>query len=320
MQMQMKMKIFNFLAVLIVSCHFVSVFANDDILGCSGFVKPSQELVKASGNPQWKMDYGQIKVKLVTSEDIVKYDTEVAPTNGYYFLPTSSEDKGRIFFLLVQGAPGWHFEPEKVRIQVEENGACHAVGQRGADVNFYFTGFAITGQVVGENCQLETQTGPKKGPSGVSVTLSTTEGNILKTIETDNQGIYTFHNVFPGNYILKASHPSWSLSKSEETISVEWGNFKVAKDFVVDGYDIAGRVISGAGGNKEPIMGVDILLYSETIKSIAALQLQSSSQKMEKHHFVELEVKKTANLNFEMFHVDNTLLFLSTEALIPHLM
>lgn len=68
-------------------------------------------------------------------------------------------------------------------------------------------------KVVGENCQLEGQNAPKSGPSGVTVTLSTTDGNVLKSIETDNQGKYTFHNVFPGNYLLKASHPSWSLSR-----------------------------------------------------------------------------------------------------------
>lgn len=100
----------------------------------------------------------------------------------------------------------------------------------------------------------------------------------------------------------------------------------MAKDFVVDGYDISGRVISGAGGQREPVMGVDILLYSETAKSIRCSPVSikppgtlsystySYSKKMEKHLFVELEVRKMENSSSEMCRVDNTHSFQSTEA------
>lgn len=52
-----------------------------------------------------KMDFSNIKVKLVTSDGVLKSTTECAP-NGYYFLPIY--DKGK-FAIQLEGPQGWSF-------------------------------------------------------------------------------------------------------------------------------------------------------------------------------------------------------------------
>ena len=78
---------------------------------------------------------------------------------------------------------------------------------------FEITGFRIRGQAHNKQSKL-----PVKG---VQVTLLSQDGHALMTVETDEEGTYTFENVLSGEYTLKADHPSWVLaSPVERSISV----------------------------------------------------------------------------------------------------
>lgn len=124
-------------AVLVVLFSVIALACGQDdaILGCGGFVQASQELAKwvmcVDGTivspVQWlthdarftlsshcitphrvmtkKMDFSNIKVKLVTSDGVLKASTECAP-NGYYFLPIY--DKGK-FAIQLESPQGWSF-------------------------------------------------------------------------------------------------------------------------------------------------------------------------------------------------------------------
>jgi protocatechuate 3,4-dioxygenase beta subunit len=56
-----------------------------------------------------------------------------------------------------------------------------------------------------------------KGVFGVKITLRSTlsseQSRTIATTTTDENGIYTFFNVFPDTYMILAEHPSWSFAK-----------------------------------------------------------------------------------------------------------
>jgi len=218
------------------------------------------------------MEYNHIKVKLNSGEGVVKYSTEVAPS-GYYFLPTSKEDIGRSFFLAVEGPTGWNFEPTQAKVFIGQSGVCQRADANDkpieGDINFYFTGFSISGQVVGEDCGSNEKI---SGPEGITIQLQVLDSSnsykLVGSTHTNDKGSYTFSNIFPGNYHLLASHPTWLLSKKEANITiVEWGNFKVSTDFIVSGYDIKGSIMTSVkNSRREPVMGVDVILYLDNSK------------------------------------------------------
>jgi len=237
---------------------FVVLFAKAIVAqvpsGCGGFIQISEDLQKITK----KLDYSVIKVKLTTKEGAVKDTTECAPT-GYYFLPIY--DKGD-YLMQIQGPEGWSFEPNQAPVHIGDDNQCTSPNMKGEDINFSLTGFSILGKVTGENCQAAEQ---NQGPAGVTVHLSATGSDaFISSVQTDTKGAYRFTNIFPGKYKLKATHPNWTLSKMEADIVVSWGNVAVPVDFVVSGYDVTGMVTS----KDEPVLGVDFLLYSDTVKHV----------------------------------------------------
>ncbi|KAL6075643.1 Nodal modulator 1 [Balamuthia mandrillaris] len=228
----------------------VAAAAQGEVYGFGGFVKASADLMRSAEDR--KLDYSLIKVELLTEPGgIVKDVAECAP-NGYYFLPIY--DKGT-FRLRIRGPEGWHFAPESILVDDTTS----------EDVNFEFTGFTLSGKVVGsrnkESCASE-----DVGPEGVTITLVDKEsGKELTTTTTAKGGSYIFENVFPGTYSLKASHPSWLFSLDETVVELEWDNVVVGKDFGIKGYGLTGSVMSkedNQQGRPEPVAGVDFLLYS----------------------------------------------------------
>jgi hypothetical protein len=80
----------------------------DDIDGCGGFVRPVGEL-----SSQEKPDLSVVKALLVTSDGLVKGETECSP-NGYYYIPIY--DKGQ-YKIRIQGPPGWIFQPQEQEVR-----------------------------------------------------------------------------------------------------------------------------------------------------------------------------------------------------------
>lgn len=239
------------------------VVASDSIQGCGGFVEASSSLIKSRKPTDAKLDYSHITVELRTVDGLVKDRTQCAP-NGYYFIPVY--DKGS-FVVKINGPEGWSWDPEKVPVVVDHSG-CNA----NEDINFRFTGFTISGSVVGavggESCSLK-----NGGPSNVNVELLSPTGDLISSVLT-SAGSYSFTNIVPGKYKLRASHPDINVEVRGSTeVELGFGNGAVGDIFFVSGYDIRGFVV--AQGN--PILGVHIYLYSEDVLDVDCPQGSGNS-------------------------------------------
>ncbi|KAJ4775918.1 Nodal modulator 1 [Rhynchospora pubera] len=235
--------------------------SSGEIHGCGGFVQASSGLAKTSHS---KFDFSDITVELCTQDGLVKESTQCAP-NGYYFIPLyhyhyhNDNGKPASFLLRVKGPTGWSWDPEKVPVLLDHNG-CNA----NADINFKFTGFMISGQVLGtvgaHTCQLNNH-----GPSGVRVDLLSPSGDLLSHVFTSHTGHYSFPNVIPGNYKLSASHADYEIETRGSTeVKLGFGNAKVDDFFFVSGYNVDGSIVSK--GN--PISGVNVYLYSNDVSEV----------------------------------------------------
>ncbi|KAJ3676057.1 hypothetical protein LUZ60_003469 [Juncus effusus] len=234
---------------------FVASSSADEIHGCGGFVQASSGLVKGWKASDSKLDYSDITVELCTTDGLVKERTQCAP-NGYYFMPVY--DKGS-FIVRVKGPKGWSWDPEKVPVTVDHNGC-----NQNADINFKFTGFMLAGRVVGasggESCASK-----NNGPAGVRVDLLSPSGDLISHSLTSKTGEYSFPNVIPGKYKLRASHPDYEIeTRKSPEVDLGFGNARVDDLFFVSGYNIYGSIV--AQGN--PILGVNIYLYSKDVSNI----------------------------------------------------
>ncbi|KAJ8775239.1 hypothetical protein K2173_020243 [Erythroxylum novogranatense] len=150
----------------------------DSIHGCGGFVEASLSLVKSRKAADTKFDYSHITVELRTVDGLVKDRTQCAP-NGYYFIPVY--DKGS-FMIAINGSEGWSWDPEKVPVVVDDTGC-----NQNEDINFRFTGFTISGRVVGavggESCSVK-----NGGPSSVNVELLSPSNDVVSSVVTSSFG------------------------------------------------------------------------------------------------------------------------------------
>ncbi|KAJ3691869.1 hypothetical protein LUZ61_021033 [Rhynchospora tenuis] len=250
MSMAMAPPLFLFLFLFLLLSSMAS--ASAEILGCGGFVQASSGFGFASDS---KFDFSDITVELCTTEGLVKETTQCAP-NGYYFLPVY--DKGS-FLLRVKGPAGWSWHPHQVPVLVDHTGC-----NQNADINFKFTGFMISGRLLGPvggpTCQLSNH-----GPSGVRVDLLSPSGDLVSHVFTSHSGHYSFPNVIPGNYKLSASHADYEIETRGPTeVKLGFGNAKVDDFFFVSGYNLHGSIVSK--GN--PILGVNVYLYSNDVSEV----------------------------------------------------
>ncbi|WVZ71463.1 hypothetical protein U9M48_020048 [Paspalum notatum var. saurae] len=237
---------------------FSAAAASDEIHGCGGFVEASSGLAKSRKASDSKLDYSDITVELCTVDGLVKESTQCAP-NGYYFIPVY--DKGS-FMVRVKGPKGWSWKPETVPVVIDHNG-CNG----NADINFQFTGFMISGKVVGAVGGKSCSKGG--GPAGVKVELMTDSDELVASASTTSSGEYSFTNIIPGRYILRASHPDYDIElRGSPEVDLRFGNVVADDVFFVSGYDIHGTVL--AQGN--PILGVHLYLYSNDVTEVSCPQ------------------------------------------------
>lgn len=221
-----------FSIVLLVS--LLSERLSEEIFGCGGFVKS-----------EFGINYSRVEIKLYTKQGALKYQTDCAPNNGYYLIPLY--DKGD-YVLKIEPPSGWTFEPDSVPLHVDgSSDPC----SRNQDINFTFKGFAVTGQILSH--------GGSIGPTGIKVILKKSTGELLGETTSGDSGTYSFTQVYPGNYIIEASHPSWILEQSSESVAVLQDNVITKNKVIVAGYDVRGSVFSEG----EPIQGVHFLLFSK---------------------------------------------------------
>lgn len=237
----------------------ISATVADSIHGCGGFVEASSSLIKSRKSSDVKLDYSHITIELRTLDGLVKDSTQCAP-NGYYFIPVY--DKGS-FVIQINGPQGWSWDPDKVRVVVDDAG-CNG----NEDINFRFTGFTVSGRVVGavggESCPLK-----EGGPSNIKVELLTPTGDLVSSVLTSSEGSYLFTNIIPGKYQLRTSHPDLKVETRGSTeVDLGFGNGIVDDIFFVPGYDISGSVVSQ--GN--PILGVHVYLTSSDVLEVECSQ------------------------------------------------
>ncbi|XP_073985905.1 BOS complex subunit NOMO3 isoform X2 [Rhodnius prolixus] len=230
---------------IVFICSFLfRISAGDDILGCNGFIKSDIPI-----------NYSDVEVKLLTKQGSVKDHTDCAPNNGYYFLPVY--DKGE-YVLKVSPPEGWKFEPEQVSVLID--GATDPCST-GKDINFIFKGFAISGTVV--------SLGEKIGPKGVIVDLirdvkNISDKDVISTTTSTENGNFIFSPVVPGKYLVRISHPRWTIRLNEAFVEVKNGNGNIPPGkLIIGGYDVSGTVTS----DSQPINGVSFVLFSK-IKSV----------------------------------------------------
>ncbi|XWS31841.1 hypothetical protein CRYUN_Cryun23aG0110800 [Craigia yunnanensis] len=239
------------LCLLILLYSILSASANS-VHGCGGFVEASSSVIKSRRATDAKLDYSHITVELRTVDGLVKDRTQCAP-NGYYFIPVY--DKGS-FIIKISGPEGWSWDPDKVPVVIDDNGC-----NNNEDINFRFTGFTLSGKVVGavggQSCSLK-----NAGPANVHVDLLSPHGDLISSELTMSNGRYLFKNIIPGKYKLRASHPDLKIEVRGSTeVELGFQNGEVEDIFFVSGYDIHGSVV--AQGN--PILGVHIYLYSDDV-------------------------------------------------------
>lgn len=247
--------------LLVITCLFITLnpitpSLADSILGCGGFVEASSALIKSRKATDAKLDYSHITVELRTVDGLMKDRTQCAP-NGYYFIPVY--DKGS-FVIKIKGPEGWSWDPTQVPVVVDHNG-CNA----NEDINFKYTGFTVSGRVVGavggESCSHKSG-----GPSSVTVELlHQPSGAIASSVLTSNDGSYSFTNIIPGKYNVRAAHRDLPIEvKGSTEVELDFGNTVIDDIFFVPGYDIHGLVV--AQGN--PLLGVHIYLYSDDVLEV----------------------------------------------------
>ncbi|CAH1417541.1 unnamed protein product [Lactuca virosa] len=244
-----------FFFVIVFSIHVVALDSADAIQGCGGFVEARSSLINSRKPTDAKLNYSHIAVELRTLDGLVKDRTQCAP-NGYYFIPVY--EKGS-YVIKVKGPEGWSWDPDQVPVLVDHTGC-----NRNEDINFRFTGFSISGKVVGavggESCS-----STDGGPSNVNVELLDSSGNIVSSVLTSIAGSYSFTNIIPGRYNLRASHADLNIEvKGSTEVDLGFGNSQVEDVFFVFGYNIRGLVV--AQGN--PILGVHFYLYSDDVKEV----------------------------------------------------
>ncbi|KAF5820309.1 putative carboxypeptidase-like, regulatory domain superfamily, immunoglobulin-like protein [Helianthus annuus] len=256
----MALKHHNFLTFcflfIVFTIHTATLVSADAIQGCGGFIEATSSLIKSRKPTDTKLDYSHVTVELRTLDGLVKERTQCAP-NGYYFIPVY--DKGS-FVIKVKGPEGWSWNPDQVPVLVD-----HAGCNGNEDINFRFTGFSISGKVVGAvgGASCSSTNG---GPSNVNVELLNSNGDVVSSVFTSVAGRYSFTNIIPGRYNLRASHNDLSIEVkgSTEVVELGFGNIQVDDVFFVTGYDIRGSVV--AQGN--PILGVHFYLYSNDVKEV----------------------------------------------------
>lgn len=88
--------------------------------------------------------------------------------------------------------------------------------------------------------------------------LADDTNDVLQSILSEKQGEFSFKNIAPGKYLVRASHPEWRLSSSEVKINVQSDSQSIVEGLVILGYPVEGQVISEG----EPIQNVIFSLYS----------------------------------------------------------
>ncbi|UXI20244.1 homeobox protein ceh-1-like [Sarcoptes scabiei] len=225
-----------------IALSLLEVQSNDsDVVGCGGYVMSNVSINLES-----------IQIQLMTDRSIIKYTSECAPNNGYYFIPLY--DHGS-YKLKVLAPSGWMFEPDELNLEFDGvNDLC----SKQIDINFIFKGYTIFGKVI--------SVASNHGPKGVQLSLqSKSDSNVIKNNVTIDKGFYQFYGVLPGKYLIKAKHEKWRLLNDQIEIEVINDNIDQRESsdcsrlICLKGFSVIGKVFS----DSRPIEGVQFILFGK---------------------------------------------------------
>ena len=216
---------------------FVSVtFSTEEVSGCNGVIQSD-----------YAIDFSAIKVNLYDKERILKYATECAPMDGYFFIPlTELERIEQLIYIDIIAPYGWNFIEYSSLINLNFKDDVCTVGK---DLVFVFTGFNVEGRVISY--------GKKSGPKGVKIKLFR-KGELIQTVKSEKSGYFEFRDVPPESYAISATHEEFNVSKLEHKFEVSTDSINIGSPIEVFGYRITGFVYHENAG----ISGVRILLLS----------------------------------------------------------
>ena len=239
---------------------FVFGSVSCEVAGCSGIIQSD-----------YKIDFSAITVHLYDRERILKFSTECAPVDGYFFIPlTEFERFEQTVYIDIITPYGWNFNEYSFKINLNFKDDACAVGK---DFVFVFVGFNVEGRVVSY--------GTENGPKGVKIKLLK-DGDTIQSTKSEKGGYFEFQNVTPGDYAIRGKHDEFNVSKLEHKFQVSTNSVNIGSPIEVFGYEITGFVYH----EKLGIHGVQILLLSTANANV----LQSEDCKKSIESLVE-EIK-----------------------------
>jgi hypothetical protein len=163
---------------------------------------------------------------------------------GFFILPIY--DKGE-YTIRVAAPAGYSFEPEEISFNFD---GVNDICSQKKDVNFFFKGFGITGKV---NILNEVT-----GAKGVNIKLLNNKNQEIRSTVTEENGIFTFSPIVPGQYKVVASHETWSFMKSEHSVTVSTGNTELPQNsLLISGFSIYGKMTQSSN------VKMGVLIYSK---------------------------------------------------------
>ena len=142
-----------------------------------------------------------------------------------------------------------HCSPLLPRLQVVATEMGHSCSE---DQNFVVTGFQVSGRVADD----ATSGNPDFSSVSLSLAPSTGSGPEYSTIP-NQQGQFSFENVPPGRFKLKASHDEWALTVTHSEVTLKAENVELGQAVHVSGYPLTGSVEAPSGSLDNVVVLVD---------------------------------------------------------------
>ncbi|KAI6214901.1 hypothetical protein M3Y94_00322600 [Aphelenchoides besseyi] len=239
----MRLKTHSVVFLLIFfACHFS---CEGKVFSCGGFVQSFVPDVLS-----------KLKIKLLTAEGNVKYETDCTPSNGYFMIPVYNKGS---YVIKIDTTEGFIFHPSQIPITIDgEKDPCTL----GEDINFQLFGFSVNGKV---------RSGDSDGPSRFNLALFDEAGKEYATTTTDAKGAYSFE-ASPGTFFFKCFFyfvvGKYVLSARDHTQCVERGSVQVevkdrpvtANDIRISGHSLHVDVINEDG---KRLKNAKVVLISE---------------------------------------------------------
>lgn len=239
-------------AILLSS--LLSPVLSDEILGCGGFVKLSPSLKGLVGSSKAakkriKKTISNVKVQMVSLSGAVQDETSCAP-NGYYFLPIY--DTTGKFQLRVKGPLGWSVVQDTFDITASSD----EIQGCGTDVNFEFTGFAVSGSL-GVAGSKNVCTKARLRNQNLKL-VDNKNKDISHKAQTNDEGGFIFEGVTPGEYSFEFESDGIGFSSNSKMSKVKVidGSVAFSETLLTDGLAVSGRV-------KGDVPGVQVFLYGK---------------------------------------------------------